>query len=794
MTRTPEATVSAWRRNLRRSWFMPAASGRWRFDRTALLGHARIFAHPAYARLVTTEPVVRFLIPVLIVLFVLALGYTRTAALIEQRTAIEADTRAKITLIAKAVVTDIRDMDVALPSTGATAAVHGILANALPPGALRGGRRVVLTGRDGRIAAALPENKAMLGRYLDDIFGARQPMTTLGAPAGVLRLDLADGESHFATIHHGAGAFGSVAVVQPARAAFSGWRTTVSREATVFVATALVLVILGFAYHAQVARAAEADFIYSKTQERFHMALRHGGSGLWDWDLARGAMFWSPSMYELLGHRPDNALLSVGDVAGLIHEGDTDLVGLADTLLHSREGQVDREFRMRHADGRWVWVRARGEVVRNADGNLHLVGIAVDITEQKRLAEASRTADLRLRDAVEAISEAFVLWDAENRLVLCNSKYQELYGLTDNLVRQGTPYERIADASRRPAIVNRLPEEGGIGARAVEARIADGRWLQISERRTKDGGFVSVGTDISALKQHENRLMENERALTATVDDLRRSRQQLETQAQQLVELAEKYALQKEKAEDANRVKSEFLANVSHELRTPLNAIIGFSDLMLSGTLGELANSRYNEYCRDIRDSGTYLFDIISDILEMARLDAGRMRLAPEQFALAPLVERTMDSFAEKVDEADILIETEVPDDLDLIADQAAIRQILDNLVANAIKFSTPGSAIRVSALVRDSQVQVDVADTGIGIPQEALEKLGRPFEQVQSQHTRDHKGSGLGLAISRALVELHGGRMTIVSTYGSGTVIGLTFPKDGPPTQTDVPDIQEQT
>ncbi|MHA1188988.1 MAG: PAS domain-containing sensor histidine kinase [Alphaproteobacteria bacterium] len=640
----------------------------------------------------------------------------------------------------------------------------------------------MLTGGDGRIAAVLPEKADMLGLYLDDIFGARQPMTTLGAQAGVLRLDLADGESHFVTVHHGAGAFGSVAVIQPARTAFARWRTTISREATVFVATALVLVILGFAYHAQVARAAEADFIYSKTQERFHMALRHGGSGLWDWDLARGALFWSPSMYELLGHEAENSLLSVGDVAGLIHEGDTDLVGLADTLLHSGEGQVDREFRMRHADGHWVWVRARGEVVRDANDTLHMVGIAVDITEQKRLAEASRTADLRLRDAVEAISEAFVLWDSENRLVLCNSKYQELYGLTDNLVRQGTPYERIADASRRPVIVNQLPEQGEVGARAVEARIADGRWLQISERRTKDGGFVSVGTDISALKQHETRLLENERTLTATVTDLRRSRQQLETQAQQLVELAEKYAQEKEKAEDANRVKSEFLANVSHELRTPLNAIIGFSDLMLSGTMGALGNERYDEYCRDIRDSGTYLFDIISDILEMARLDAGRLTLSPERFTLGPLVKRALASFSAKIEDTGILVETDVADDLEMIADQAAVRQILDNLIANSIKFSTPGCVIRIAAAVKGDHLYLDVADTGIGIPEEALEKLGRPFEQVQSQHTRDHKGSGLGLAICRSLVELHGGEMTIASTYGTGTVIGMILPREGPP------------
>jgi two-component system, cell cycle sensor histidine kinase PleC len=772
MARAPDIIASAFRR-------FPDYR---RLDRAALLGHARMFIHPAYARLVACEPLLRRLVPLLIILFVMALGVMRVAALVDERRTVEERAKARVALVAKATATDLAEVQQRRPLSTAPEALRGALINALPPRATAAGRLVIIADAEGTILAVEPGPDGFRGRSLDAVLGPGQPLTTLREAAGVLSVTMAGGERVLATVRSGEGRIGSVAVIQPLNALFAEWRQEVSREAAVFVATSFVLLLLGFAYHAQTVRAAEADFIYEETQNRFHMALRRGRSGLWDWDLSRGALFWSPSMFELLGMDEPDRLLSAGEVAALIHPEDGNILDLADALLRSPKAQVDREFRMRHADGQWVWIRARAEVVRDSDDEPHLIGIAVDVTEQKRLAEASRTADLRLRDAIEAVSEAFVLWDSANRLVMCNSKYQELYGLPDNLVRPGAAYEDIVAGGRRPILAKALPPGSGgpdDGARSVEARIEDGRWLQINERRTKDGGFVSVGTDITALKQHEGQLIENERMLTATVADLRKSRQQLEKQAQQLVELAEKYAAEKERAEDASRSKSEFLASVSHELRTPLNAIIGFSDMMLSGAFGPLGDDKYGEYCRDIQESGRFLLRIINDILEMAQLEGGSVDLELEDVALEGLAANLAAGYEAEAEAAGVTLVNEVAAIRSIRADAKAVRQVFLNLLSNAIKFTPAGGTVRIGGaeLTGEDGIVLEIEDTGIGIPEHALAKLGRPFEQVESQLTRSHKGSGLGLAIARYLVALHGGEMHIASTEGVGTRVAVFLP-----------------
>ncbi len=741
--------------------------------RSGITGHARLLAGPAYRKLVAAEPFLRRLIPVLIAIFLTIVGLARFVELYQIHADREAEARQTITMVAR-ILSDAYAQHTA-DSISHTEALN-ILANALPAGATADGRQIYVTDADGTIIASTPRSLAQENQPLAAAIGETQLLTTFGERAGVLEIPLPDGEPAYAALYNLGPPLGAVVVVEPLAGVFGPWRSDVSLNVAIFVGTSAILLVILYGYFSQTARAAEADDIYTETQSRFETALARGRCGLWDWDLASARIFWSQSMFEIVGLGPRDSLLGFGEVIRLIHPDDGDLLSLVESLFEAGETTVDQMFRMRHVDGRWIWLRMRAELVDSASPQPHLIGIAVDVTEQMRLVERSKTADIRLRDAIETISEAFVLWDADNRLVMCNSKYQQLHGIPDAALASGTPYADVVAAGRKPLVRSQIVTDDipEAGARSFELQLEDGRWLQINERRTKDGGFVSVGTDITQLKRHEGKLIEGERRLMATIADLRQSRQKLEQQAQQMVELAEKYAEEKDRAEEANRTKSEFLANVSHELRTPLNAVIGFSEIMQSGMFGELGSPKYAEYCQDIHQSGTYLLGVINDVLDMSRIEAGRMTLHMEDLVLDDLVEESIRVVSTQAAAQQIEVMSEADRGLRLRCDRRALKQIMLNLLSNAVKFTPAGGRIRLRARATGSAVVFTVADSGIGIPREALRKLGRPFEQVSNQFTKSHRGSGLGLAITSSLATLHGGRMRIRSKVGHGTVVSV--------------------
>jgi two-component system cell cycle sensor histidine kinase PleC len=765
----------------------------------SIKGLAQSIAKPAYRRLLTAEPALRRAVPALIIAFLLTICVGAIVQVLDHRRQSIADLMRQIEAGADFLADRLDKLEKSRTDGPASERrLQSELERMIPGWARSPGRQMLITNADGVIVAGVrhlpvgnaegaaiataPIEPRTLGRRLIDVLGDAQPLTTFGAAAGVLEIPLGDGSLAYATVRSLYASNGEFAVVHPRGEALASWLSDTALTVTLSATTGFVVLILGFAFHWQATRAREADVIYETVRKRIDTALNRGRCGLWDWDLARGRIFWSHSMFAILGLKPRDELMSFGEVNTFVHPEDIHLYELARELADAKATSIDHDFRMRHASGNWVWLRARCELVHQpGDGGPHLIGIAVDVTEQKTLVERTVEADLRLRDAIETIPEAFVLWDAQNRMVLCNSNFQELHNLPDESIAAGTSYEAVVAAGRKPVVRSKVTSEGqSPGARTFEAQLDDGRWLHISERRTKDGGYVSVGTDITALKTHEVKLMDSEKRLMATVADLRHSQQTLERQADELADLAEKYAEEKNRAEEANQAKSKFLANMSHELRTPLNAIIGFSEIMEAGMFGPLGTERYREYCCDIHQSGQYLLDVINDILDMSKIEAGRIRLDPEQVELEPFLNDAMRVVSGRAEDKRLTLTARIGQGVRLIADNRLLKQVVLNLLSNAVKFTPEGGRVTIHGRAAGDWVSIAIADTGIGIPKEAIARLGRPFEQVESQLTKSHQGSGLGLAIARSLIKLHGGSMRIRSTLGKGTMVLLRLPIAG--------------
>ena len=567
---------------------------------------------------------------------------------------------------------------------------------------------------------------------------------------------------------------GTVAFASPVDQHLAAWRRAAWVTVVLLALTVGLIVAAGALYGADLRRKRARIREERARRDRIDLALNRGRCGLWTWDLQRGRIVWSASMFDMLDLSERPGAWAVADLQALMHPEDQSLEKIARRAAKQRGECVDVEFRMRAADGRWVWLRKRAEIVDDEEaGGASLIGIVFDATERKREEEALAAADQRLRDAIEAISEAFVLWDSDNRLVLCNSKYQRLHNLPSEAI--GTHQAGfaglggLAGAEKAVAPVRR--------PRTYEARLPDGRWLQINERSTRDGGYVSVGTDITALKDHEEQLVNSERLLLTTVAQLRQSRRSLEEQAQQLAELAERYHQQKAQAEAANRAKAEFLANMSHELRTPLNAIIGFSQLMGNQTFGPLGSERYRDYCRHILAGGEYLLNVVSDVLDMSRLEAGRERLRYARFRAGQAVSRAVLDVASTARERQISIAVDAGD-FTLEADPAAVERILTTLMRNAVKFAPEGGAVAVRAQAAGERVSFRVEDDGPGVAPKDIGRLGKPFEQGDVVMANGMKGSGLGLAIANSLVELHGGTMRLATRGAGGAVVMVELPR----------------
>ena len=495
---------------------------------------------------------------------------------------------------------------------------------------------------------------------------------------------------------------------------------------------------------------AQAPFEFDATH--FDLAERAARFGYWRADLVTNTTHWSPGMYRLLDLDPNQPPDSDWLLDQMMPE---DKLVVQATIQAAIKTRSPFSYRTRARDPGVAaqFVDTQGEVHVGADGRVvAVIGVCYDVTKQVKAETAREKAQARYRLMTEEASDIIVLYDEGGNVLFASQALERVLGYSVPEIEHEQVLNMIhPDDIEAIRSVWERPEEGKTLTATFRLKHVHGHyiWIEVTTRAVRDtesGAFcntVCVARDVTERKQQE-----------------------LEAEAA------------RERAEAANQAKSRFLANMSHELRTPLNAVIGFTDLMRQQMFGALGNERYEEYATLIYDSGQLLLDLISDMLDMAKIEAGKLELNMERVDLTGTIEDSVRLLTDRADNCGLEIAVTMPrTPISLTADRRAIKQVLLNLLTNAIKFTPSGGNIDV--IVRDDggRVILCVRDTGIGIPAHELPRLGRPFEQVCGDPMLAKSGTGLGLALVRALVEKHGGQMRIESEEGVGTAVSVDFP-----------------
>ncbi|MDX2022951.1 MAG: PAS domain S-box protein [Deltaproteobacteria bacterium] len=490
--------------------------------------------------------------------------------------------------------------------------------------------------------------------------------------------------------------------------------------------------------------------------ERFRQLSALAPVGIYLTDAAGRSLYVNDEWCRISGQ---TAAESLGDGwANAIHPEDRPAV-CADWREAARTGTAFfREIRWLHKDGQIRWTSSRAVALHNEAGVCTgFVGSNEDITERKRAQAEIERLKANLDDALASIESGLVMFDKDERLVICNQAYRDLYELPEELTQTGISFEEMkracyaATPERFAAMVGDAPPEEWLNQRMADCRTLNGgtiarvgeKWVRVEERRTKLGGIVGTRTDVTALVQKEEALQSAVRT-----------------------------------AEQASKAKAEFLATMSHEIRTPMNGVIGMANLLAKTDL----SPQQREFAETIRSCGEGLLTLINDILDYSKLEAGKLELESQDLDFSRLMDDVFPLFNDQAERKGVRLVFEkrcaVPT---LVGDPTRLRQILLNLLSNAVKFTHTGR-VQLTVLceplnTQQRKLRFTITDTGIGMTPAQLERLGLAFAQADASTTRRYGGSGLGLSICRSLVKMMNGELTVTSIAGEGTTVDVMVP-----------------
>ena len=516
---------------------------------------------------------------------------------------------------------------------------------------------------------------------------------------------------------------------------------------------------------------------YSTLEHHQKLLLNNKDTRYFTWDVRNKKIYISNKCFSLSKIKSMSSI-SFEEFISRVHAKDINFYQLANRAIQGKIDQIEVSFRYQTNIAN-KWFKLKGSLLNNSHGNPYISGLLFDITRDRSQEINAQRLQKTLSEVIDSLPISFVLWNSKNQLVMCNSKYRDFYSLPPSVTKPGTSKSEITQLSMKSMVEidvqkdpnNQLP--GLISQQEIQLR--DKRWILKTEIKTGAGYIASMALDISNQKISQQDLLNNENELINKVEELDNLRRKQDIQSKQLIELTERYSSERDNIEELENNKSKFLLNMSHELRTPLNAIIGFSDFLKNQVIDD--PDKIREYAQDIYESGNELLGIISNIESMTHLEKEDVKINKKSQKINAVVDEVLADFRADIIEKNIIVKNHFDFKENIFCNETAIRQIITNIISNAIKYNKDGGTISINNNEQNGWLNLEIGDNGHGMTNEEIDIIFKPFNKSRRSNIINQEGSRLGLPIANTLIQIHDGNIDIKSTPGKGTCVTISIP-----------------